>query len=159
MQQHGAPLALIITGNAQRAADLARAVRTLVPADGGDAEERAPKRQKRATGDAKPSAPRPTVAKLFARHFKLEAQDEWLRAQPTPIAVGTPHRVKQLVEREALLLDNVRGIVIDHSWTDAKKRTIFDTHETRNAVVDLLSERHILEALRWKEQQCRIALY
>lgn len=48
------------------------------------------------------------------------------------IAVGTPGRIRGLVEVEdgVLKLDKLRYLVIDANYTDGKKRTIFDIPET-----------------------------
>jgi len=49
------------------------------------------------------------------------------------IAVGTPGRIKALVEvedDEGLKLDKLRYLIIDANYVDGKKRTIFDIPET-----------------------------
>jgi hypothetical protein len=48
------------------------------------------------------------------------------------IAVGTPGRIRGLVEAEdgVLKLEKLRYLVIDANYTDGKKRTIFDIPET-----------------------------
>lgn len=146
-KEHGAPRILVVSGNAQRAADLARAVRPLLPAA-----------QSKRQGPAAATR-EPTVAKLFARHFKVEEQDTWLRAQAAPLAVGTPHRIQALLERGALRLDHAAVLVVDFSWTDAKKRTIFDTPETRDALLKLLADGHVRAAMQRAADPCRLALF
>lgn len=158
MQQPGAPLVLVVTGNAQRAADLARALRS-VRASGDDGAEQPTKRRKTSTQRAEAASPRPAVAKLFARHFKVDEQVKWLKTQAAPLAVGTPHRIKQLVDRNALSLEHTAAIVLDHTWTDAKNRTIFDTPETRAGVVEMLAQANVLAALKRADHPCRIVLF
>lgn len=148
MTEHGAPYLVYIAGNALRAAELARTLRTLLPAH----EARPAKRRKGAEAETS------GVAKLFARHFKVKEQAAHLRAHPAPIAVGTPHRIQQLLADGALRTDHLHAIVLDHSWTDAKLRTIFDTPETRDALVALLSDA-TLHALFQRKTPCRLALY
>lgn len=151
----GAPRIVVVSGNAQRAADLVRPLRKLLPLD----EE--PPRKKRAGAKASEESDpsRPTVAKLFARHFKADAQASWLKLQVAPIAVGTPHRLCQLIEMGALRLDDAEAIVIDHSWVDQKQRTIFDGPETRVAIIDLIGQQSVRGALRRKEKPCRLLLF
>ena len=71
--QKGAPTALIITSAALRAADLARVLRDMKGTKGGD------------------------VAKLFAKHFKLEEHAEYLRRTLVGAGVGTPGRLGRLL--------------------------------------------------------------
>lgn len=156
--EHGMPSVLVLTGNAQRAADIARALRGLLPKD-----ERPQKRHKHdkksAAPHAAPHAPSVSVAKLFARHFKVSEQEAWLRAESAPLGVGTPHRVQALIERGALRLDHMQAIIIDFSWQDAKQRTILETSETRDAVLTLLGTRAVQTALQRTPSPCRVALY
>ena len=72
------------------------------------------------------------VAKLFARHFKLSEHIEYVKKTYISIAVGTPGRMKALVEveNEGLKLDKLRYLIIDANYVDGKKRTIFDIPET-----------------------------
>lgn len=132
----GAPRIVVVCGNAQRAADLVRPLRKLI--------------------GRRPDA---TVAKLFARHFKADAQGAWLREHRAPLAVGTPHRLRQLLDSGALSLADAAALVIDHSWTDQKGRTIFDGPETRTAVVDLIGAPAVRAALRRGQGACRIVLF
>ncbi|WFC94986.1 Protein cms1 [Malassezia brasiliensis] len=149
-KEHGMPRVLVVTGNAQRAADLARALRALLPED----ESRPAKRRKGAEVSTAGG-----VAKLFARHFKVDEQVTHLQENATPLAVGTPHRIQQLLERGALRTDHLQALVVDHSWTDAKMRTIFDTPETRDALVHLVSDPTLRKALLRKEASCKVILF
>jgi len=150
MTEPGTPYMLVLTGNAQRAADLTRALRVLLPGT----DEPPAKRRK---GTA--SSPVPTVAKLFARHFKLEEQVSWLKSQATPIAVGTPHRVQALLEQRALHVDHLQALLVDASWTDAKQRAVFDTPETRDALLALLAENSVRALLQKPTDPCRVVLF
>ena len=71
--QKGAPTALVITSAALRAADLARVLRDMKGIKGGD------------------------VAKLFAKHFKLEEHAEYLQRTLVGVGVGTPGRLGRLL--------------------------------------------------------------
>ena len=45
---------------------------------------------------------------LFAKHNKIEQQEEQLRKAPTHVAVGTPERIRQLVDRGSIALDQLQ---------------------------------------------------
>lgn len=147
----GTPYMLVLTGNAQRAADLTRTLRTLLPGS----DEPPAKRRKGAAS----STSTPTVAKLFARHFKLDEQVSWLQSQVTPIAVGTPHRVQALLEQGALHVEHLQALLVDASWTDAKQRAVFDTPETRDALLALWAERKVRAMLQAPSGSCRVFLF
>ncbi|KAH9895513.1 U3-containing 90S pre-ribosomal complex subunit-domain containing protein [Xylariomycetidae sp. FL2044] len=104
-KQNGAPHTIIVTGAGLRAADLVRAVR---------------KYQKKKN----------KVAKLFAKHIKVEESKKYLRENRTGIAVGTPVRLNDLVDMGALSLDNLARLVVDASHIDQKKRSMLDMKET-----------------------------
>ncbi|KAK9810173.1 hypothetical protein WJX72_006098 [[Myrmecia] bisecta] len=70
------------------------------------------------------------IGKLFAKHFKVPEQQQFLARQPCCVAVGTPHRLCKLADLEALKLDRLKLIVVD-VHLDAKQRTILDIPETR----------------------------
>ena len=48
------------------------------------------------------------IAKLFAKHFKVQDQIDLLSKQYFPVAVGTPNRLSKLVELGALSLSAVK---------------------------------------------------
>lgn len=58
------------------------------------------------------------VGKLFAKHFKVKDQVEFLNTTPIHIAVGTPNRIATLVEEGHLKLDQLELVVLD---TDTSK--------------------------------------
>ncbi len=61
------------------------------------------------------------VAKLFAKHFKVEEQQRLLEASVVGIASGTPNRLSKLADLDALKLDRLRLLVLD-VHIDAKQR-------------------------------------
>lgn len=132
----GQPAILVVTGHAQRAADLAKVLRNLLPEKRKDQEEPI------------------QVAKLFARHFKVAEQEAFLEANVSPIAVGTPQRIHDLLKPKsegqsaALKLDNLRAIILDASWTDVKMRSLLDGIETKEAVCSLIASSPIQSRLR-----------
>ena len=88
-----------------------------------------------------------TVAKLFAKHIKIQDSIKFLRSTRTGIAVGTPTRLKDLmddgmflfigrrtiltIEQGALQVDKLERIIIDASHIDVKKRGILEMKETQ----------------------------
>ncbi|KAL2269538.1 hypothetical protein VTJ83DRAFT_1722 [Remersonia thermophila] len=118
--KNGSPHTLIVAAAGLRAADLVRAVR---------------KFQKKGS----------PVAKLFAKHFKLEEQVSFLQKTRTGIAVGTPQRLIDLIENDALSLENLKRVVVDASHIDQKKRGIADMRETMMPLAKLLCMRDLNE--------------
>ncbi|KAI0894395.1 U3-containing 90S pre-ribosomal complex subunit-domain containing protein [Annulohypoxylon nitens] len=104
-KQNGSPHTLIVTGAGLRAADLVRSVR-------------------------KYQTKNNTIAKLFAKHIKVEESVQFLEKHRTGIAVGTPVRLSDLVEKSALKLDKLERLVVDASHIDQKKRGVMDMKET-----------------------------
>ena len=72
---------------------------------------------------------RSRVAKLFAKHFKVPEQIEFLKANPCCIATGTPNRLLKLIDTTALSLEGLQLLVVD-VHRDLKQRTILDLPET-----------------------------
>ncbi|KAJ3154059.1 hypothetical protein HDU86_004984 [Geranomyces michiganensis] len=107
----GSPKAIVISGSAIRAADLARLVR--------------------ACGTCK-------VAKLFAKHFKVAEQTRVLNTEVFPLAVGTAGRVLALLKNGALKVDELDFIILDGTHRDDKQRTLFDVPENKPEIIALL---------------------
>jgi len=95
----GSPVVLVVCSGGMRSADMVRAVRGM---------SKLP------------------VAKLFAKHFKLEEQKSFLKNSRPVIAVGTPARLEALVESGALSLDGLQLLVVDATHRDVKQRTIIE---------------------------------
>ncbi|KAF4630072.1 hypothetical protein G7Y89_g8078 [Cudoniella acicularis] len=114
-KKNGAPHTIIVSAAGLRAADISRVVR------------------KFQTKDA-------TVAKLFAKHIKLADSIKFLKSTRTGIAVGTPTRLKDLMDDGALAVDRLERIVIDASHIDVKKRGILDMKETQSVFQCLHSQ-------------------
>jgi protein CMS1 len=72
-KKNGAPHTLIVAGAGLRAADIVRAVRKFSGKDN-------------------------SVAKLFAKHMKVEEQVTFLKNRKTGIGVGTPARLAELID-------------------------------------------------------------
>lgn len=188
VSEPGQPALIMLTGNAQRAADLARSLRAVGPqlsgsaeASNNDDEDRAAGPAKRrklgGNGASKPAAGKDgkagagkkegnkallggfSVAKLFARHFKLKEHEAWLREHTTPLAAGTPQRVAALIASGSLRLDALQAIVIDQTWVDAKQRSVFDSFETRDELMKLLAQDAVMGALKRSKAPAKLVLF
>jgi hypothetical protein len=85
------------------------------------------------------------IGKLFAKHIKMKDQLAFLSTQSVPIAIGTPGRVKAIMDTDCSHLDQIRFIIIDVA-RDAKLRSIFDIPETSKPLLDIVF-RVMLDAL------------
>lgn len=72
---------------------------------------------------------RQRCGKLFAKHFKQQEQEAWLRANTVSVASGTPHRLAALVQAGALSTGRLQWVVVDVGL-DVKQRTLLDQPET-----------------------------
>src|SRR5436305_13422540 len=99
------------------------------------------------------------IAKLFGRHFKLSEHISYVQKTPINIAVGTPGRIRALIEAEegALKLEKLRYLIIDANFIDGKKRTIFDIPETVRDVFGILVHQEIKR--RIADDKLRIVFY
>lgn len=110
--------------------------------------------------DSSGSAKAGEIAKLFAKHFKLEEHARYLKQTRVGAAVGTPGRIGKLLTEtgkivvdllhfatesgrvlDSLSVSALTHILIDTTFRDAKKRNIFDIPETRHELF-----RHVLGA-------------
>lgn len=99
------------------------------------------------------------IAKLFARHFKLSEHIAYVKKTPISIAVGTPGRIRALVEAEdgVLKLEKLRYLVIDANYIDSKRRTIFDIPETVRDLFGVLV--HEKTRKRIADDKLRVVFY
>ncbi|KAF1809878.1 hypothetical protein P152DRAFT_476015 [Eremomyces bilateralis CBS 781.70] len=111
---NGSPHTLVLAMAGLRAADLARSLR------------------KFQTKDA-------LIAKLFAKHIKLNEAIESCKRYRMNIGVGTPQRVLDLLEAGCLSTDHLKRIVLDASYVDPKKRGVMDMKEVTVPLTKLLS--------------------
>jgi len=108
-EEYGQPLLLVICSSALRCLDVIRALREVSP-------------------EAK-------VAKLFAKHLKLEEQEKWLR-RIVKIGVGTPRRVSDLINKGALSLESCEHLILDASHKDVKNYTLLSNAAMRTEFMD-----------------------
>jgi len=99
------------------------------------------------------------VAKLFAKHFKLSEHIDYVKKTRINIAVGTPGRIKALIEAEdgVLKSEKLRYLVIDANYTEGKKRTIFDIPETLRDTFGIMTHEQIKK--RIADEKLKIVFY
>ena len=115
LTQKGSPLLLLISSSAVRALEMARDARQALGEDC-------------------------TVAKLFAKHMKVDKQQQFLSAHVCHIATGTPERLLQLVNKFDYLSTSLKLVVLDWQRKDLKQRTLIEISENRKPLATLLRE-------------------
>ena len=95
------------------------------------------------------------IAKLFAKHFKIEDQIWFLEHESIHMGVGTPNRLQALVDQGHLKLDNLELLVID-TERNPKKFNIFDLQEVRTDLFQFLGKN--ISPLM-KESKAKIGLF
>lgn len=106
------------------------------------------------------------VAKLFAKHIKIDEHVTFLRRTKLSAAAGTPGRLGKLLERgafcfpsrsqqldsqfaDALLTSALTHIILDVSHRDSKLRNVLDIPETRDEVFKtVIGAPKVLQGLR-----------
>ncbi|KAK8917501.1 Protein CMS1 [Metarhizium anisopliae] len=121
-KKKGSPHTLIVAGAGLRAADMVRAVRKFSSKDN-------------------------TVAKLFAKHMKVDDQATFLKNRKTGIGVG------------ALSLDNLQRLVVDASHVDQKKRGIMDMKDTMMPLARFLTRPEFKERYGAEKKPLALLFY
>ncbi|KAK8074898.1 U3-containing 90S pre-ribosomal complex subunit-domain containing protein [Apiospora hydei] len=130
----GSPHTIIVSGAGLRAADVVRSVRKF-------------------------SSKGNMVAKLFAKHIKLEEASKNLKEHRTGMAVGTPARLNDLVENGSLSLANLERLVVDASHIDQKKRGVLDMKDTLMPLVRWLARKEFKEKYGATEKPLQLLFY
>eukprot|EP00002_Diphylleia_rotans_P039885 TRINITY_DN9368_c0_g1_i1.p1 TRINITY_DN9368_c0_g1~~TRINITY_DN9368_c0_g1_i1.p1 ORF type:complete len:375 (-),score=108.36 TRINITY_DN9368_c0_g1_i1:69-1193(-) len=79
------------------------------------------------------------VAKLFAKHIKLQEHVEMLQNKIIKIAVGTPNRILKLAEMGELRFTCAQYVILD-GHLDAKSFSVFDIADTKKDLLTLLQQ-------------------
>lgn len=133
-KKKGSPHTLIVAGAGLRAADIVRAVRKFSGKDNA-------------------------VAKLFAKHMKVEEQVTFLKNRKSGIGVGTPARLIELIENGALSLGNLQRLVVDASHVDQKKRGVMDMKDTMMPLAQFLTRPEFKERYGDEEKPLALLFY
>ena len=94
------------------------------------------------------------IAKLFARHMKVDQQAEMLKA-PTAICVGTPNRILKLVQIGALNVSRTDALMLDMHVND-KGVNVMTMPDTAEDVLKLL---HHVAAQAYCPEPLQIAMW
>ncbi|XP_044298674.1 protein CMSS1 isoform X2 [Varanus komodoensis] len=78
------------------------------------------------------------IMKLFAKHIKIQEQMKMLEKSVIHVGVGTPGRIKALVEQDGLNLTPLKYLILDWNWRDQKLRRLVDIPEIRKETIELL---------------------
>lgn len=97
------------------------------------------------------------VAKLFAKHLKADEQAKQLASNYLPIAIGTPARVKKLLEMGALSLKHTKHVIFDME-KDKKQLTVLELKDTATEMMDLL-QFHFIPQLNKEDGNKKIVLF
>ncbi|RGP71101.1 DNA rna dead deah box type [Fusarium longipes] len=145
-KKKGAPHTLIVAGAGLRAADIVRSMRKFQSKEN-------------------------SIAKLFAKHMKVEEQVQFLQNHRTGICVGTPARLMDLIDNGkpfpplpneppdkigALCLDHLKRLVVDASHIDQKKRGVLDMKDTMMPLARFLSRKEFKD--RYGDEKKPLAL-
>lgn len=110
-EKFGCPIVLIVCASAQRASEIIKSVSAKLI--------------------------KCKIAKLYAKHFKVQEQIEMLSKEYYPIAVGTPNRLSKLIEMGSLSLKQTKIVLVDIT-ADAKKYNILTLNEIKQDFYKLL---------------------
>ena len=77
------------------------------------------------------------IAKLFAKHFKMEEQIDLLTKNYYPIAIGTPNRMFKLLEYGALKFSKATIVLVDLA-PDAKQFSLLTLPGVKDDLYKLL---------------------
>ncbi|RUS85959.1 hypothetical protein EGW08_006288 [Elysia chlorotica] len=130
LKKTGSPCVLIITSSAIRAVELNRSIKDFLD------------------GKCK-------VAKLFAKHMKVEEQKKFLSKTNCQVGIGTPGRLLLLIKQGVLQLESLVAVVLDWNWRDSKLKRLPDIPEIRKDLVLLLKD-FLIETVRGSP--CKLAL-
>ncbi|XP_033002503.1 protein CMSS1 isoform X1 [Lacerta agilis] len=78
------------------------------------------------------------VMKMFAKHIKLQEQVKMLEKGVIHVGVGTPGRIKALLQQDGLSMTSLKYVILDWNWRDQKLRRLIDIPETRKETIELL---------------------
>lgn len=79
------------------------------------------------------------IGKYFAKHMKLQPNLTFAKQTKVGIAVGTPVRLKELIANDGIKAGSLQRIIIDGSYQNEKKYTIFDMADSFRSMLDLLN--------------------
>ncbi|XP_071113359.1 protein CMSS1-like [Haliotis cracherodii] len=94
-------------------------------------------------------------AKLFAKHFKLAEQVQFLAKKVCHLGIGTPNRIGALIKSGSLKVDNLRYVMVDWNWRDIKFKRIIDIPEVKKDLLELCKSELIPHI---RDSSCKIGI-
>ena len=85
------------------------------------------------------------IAKLFAKHLKINEQIRFLKKSSSVIAIGTPARLSKLQEESEDFANNISCLIVDCAFKDPNGRNIFQINETRRDLFALVHSSLMLQ--------------
>jgi hypothetical protein len=82
--------------------------------------------------------PKCKIAKLFAKHMKIDDQMDFLSKSYYPIAIGTPNRISSLIEVGALSFRKLKVVLLDVT-PDSKSFCLCSLPDTKKDLYKLLA--------------------
>jgi len=79
------------------------------------------------------------VAKLFPKQGTIGEQSRKMELQEFGLAVGTPHRIKELIDRGSLTLKNTQLLGLD-TFLNPKNQSVYTLHDTAPFLKAILKE-------------------
>ncbi|OAG39325.1 hypothetical protein AYO21_06529 [Fonsecaea monophora] len=99
------------------------------------------------------------VGKFMPKHMKLEMNIKFLQSNKVGIAIGTPERLNQLLEAEALKTQGLQRIVVDGSYHDEKRSNIFTIGQIFRPMVAFLNDDNIRQRYGAEQNKVDIIVF
>lgn len=80
------------------------------------------------------------TVKLFAKHMKMSAQEQFLESHVVHFGIGTPSRILKLLKNDSLKTSRLKYVILDWTWRDQKLRRMVDIPEVREELISLLKD-------------------
>ena len=94
------------------------------------------------------------IAKLFPKQGTIGEQARQLEMTEFSLAVGTPHRIKELVDRKSLTLKNTQLLGLD-TFLNSKNQSVYTLHDTAPFLKAILKD-HAQAVCNMKEKKLKI---
>jgi len=80
------------------------------------------------------------TVKLFAKHIKMSAQEQFLESHVVHFGIRTPSRILKLLRNDSLKTSRLKYVILDWTWRDQKLRRMVDISEVRDELISLLKD-------------------
>ena len=94
------------------------------------------------------------IAKLFPKQGTIGDQARQLENTEFSLAVGTPHRIKELIDRKSMTLKNTQLLGLD-TFLNSKNQSVYTLHDTTPFLKAILKD-HAQPVCNMKEKKLKI---